>query len=91
MIIVLADLQTSEEEEGYVRPKRCKYVKLISYGLFTQISLVCLKILLLFRVLTKKEKIIQGLATGQDAPLEVREGGVDGRGVFATKNIGKNE
>ena len=34
--------------------------------------------------MTKQELALQGLTTGLDAPLEVREGGVAGRGVFAT-------
>ena len=33
--------------------------------------------------------VLQGLTTGHDAPLEVREGGIAGRGVFATGAIPK--
>ena len=32
---------------------------------------------------------VEGLSTGRDAPLEVRKGGVAGRGVFATASICK--
>ena len=32
---------------------------------------------------------MQGLTTSRDAPLEVREGGICGRGVFATGEINK--
>ena len=39
--------------------------------------------------MTKQEKIIEGLSTGKDAPLEVRLGGVAGRGVFAKELIHK--
>ena len=41
--------------------------------------------------MTKEERIIQGLSTGRDAPLEVREEGIAGRGVFATSDIQKGE
>ena len=41
------------------------------------------------RCLTKDEQIIQGLSSGLDAPLEVKLGGVAGRGVFATAPIGR--
>ena len=34
---------------------------------------------------------MEGLTTGQDAPLEVREGGAAGRGVFATGAITKGQ
>ena len=44
----------------------------------------------MFRVLTREELIIEGLATGKDAPLQVREGGVAGRGLFAVEAIPKN-
>ena len=43
------------------------------------------------RCLTKKEKIIEGLSTGCDAPLLVRQRGVAARGVFATAAILKND
>lgn len=39
------------------------------------------------RYLTEDEIIFQGLSTGSDAPLEVREGGCAGCGVFATGHI----
>ena len=39
--------------------------------------------------MTKEEVIIEGLSTGQDAPLEVQQGGIVGRGVFATEHIPK--
>ena len=42
-----------------------------------------------FRYLSKQETVLQGLTTGHDAPLEVREGGIAGRGVFATGAIRK--
>ena len=42
-----------------------------------------------FRVLTKEERVIEGLSSGKDAPLEVRQGGIAGRGVFAKEPIGK--
>ena len=45
----------------------------------------------IFRPLTKKEKTIEGLTTGRDAPLEVLEAGVAGRGVFAKAFIAKGE
>lgn len=32
---------------------------------------------------------MEGLTTGNDAPLEVRVGGITGRGVFATTKIPK--
>ena len=38
---------------------------------------------------TKEEKIIHGLTTGQDAPLDVLEKGIAGRGLFATEVIQK--
>lgn len=41
------------------------------------------------RCLTKQEKVLHGLTTGQDAPLVVRHGGIAGRGVFATASIEK--
>ena len=43
------------------------------------------------RCLTKEEVIIQGLVTGRDAPLEVREGGCAARGVFATASVTKGQ
>ena len=43
----------------------------------------------LFRVLSKDEVVIEGLSSGKDAPLEVREEGIAGRGVFATDFIKK--
>ena len=42
-----------------------------------------------FRCLNKQEQILESLTTGLDAPLEVRVGGVAGRGVFATGAIAK--
>ena len=36
-----------------------------------------------------EEKILHGLSTGDDAPLEVRERGIAGRGVFATGSVAK--
>jgi SET domain-containing protein len=45
--------------------------------------------LTLCRCLSKQEKILQGLTTGLDAPLEVREGGIAGRGVFCKEYIPK--
>ena len=48
-----------------------------------------LNIVLICRCLTDDEKVIQGLLTGDDAPLEVQTGGVGGRGVFATASIKK--
>lgn len=39
----------------------------------------------------KREKVLKGLATGGDAPLEVRNEGVAKRGVFATAFIGCGE
>lgn len=41
------------------------------------------------RCLTKEEKIIHGLTTGHDAPLDVFEEGIAGRGVFALADIEK--
>ena len=78
------DIQSSDEEEGVVRPKRVKSVPCISFRFqqFINIILIC-------RCLTDDEKVMQGLTTGQDAPLEVREGGICGRGVFATGEINK--
>ena len=43
------------------------------------------------RCLTKEEVIIQGLVTGRDTPLEVREGGCAARGVFATASVTKGQ
>ena len=78
------DIQSSDEEEGVVRPKRVKSVPCTSFRFqqFINIILIC-------RCLTDDEKVMQGLTTGHDAPLEVREGGICGRGVFATGEINK--
>ena len=43
------------------------------------------------RCLTNDEIILQGLSTGRDAPLEVAEQGIAGRGVFATGKITAGE
>ena len=48
------------------------------------IDFICLPELFPFRELTKREKVLQGLATGRDAPLVVKNKGVAKRGVFAT-------
>ena len=48
-----------------------------------------INIILIHRCLTEDERIISGLSTGNDAPLEVREGGISRRGVFATARIPK--
>ena len=42
-----------------------------------------------FRELTKTEVILNGLSSGCDASLEVRQEGIAGRGVFATADIPK--
>ena len=78
------DIQSSDEEEGVVQPKRVKSVPCISFRFqqFINIILIC-------RCLTDDEKVMQGLTTGHDAPLEVWEGGICGRGVFATGEINK--
>ena len=38
-----------------------------------------------------EERIVEGLTTGKDAPLEVREGGIAGRGVFSIAPIQKGQ
>ena len=40
-----------------------------------------------YRCLSKEDKILHGLTTGQDAPLDVSKGGIAGRGVFAAAPI----
>ena len=42
-----------------------------------------------FRALTKEELVIEGLSSGRDAALNVRQEGIAGRGVFATEAIKK--
>ena len=78
---------SSEDENNiYERPKRVKLV-------FSSFKLTNLSPIYTFahRCLTKKEVIIEGLSTGKDAPLAVREGGCAGRGVFATSFIRKGQ
>lgn len=41
--------------------------------------------------MTRDEIITEGLSTGKDAPLEVRNDGISSRGVFATGHIHKGE
>ena len=50
---------------------------------------IILCVFYLFRVLTKEEIVIEGLSSGWDAALEVRQEGIAGRGVFATSRIEK--
>ena len=82
--ILCTDIQSSEEEGNYVRPKRVKSVPCISFRFkqFINTILIC-------RCLTDDEKVLQGLTTGRDAPLVVRDGGIGGRVFFATDVIEK--
>lgn len=45
-----------------------------------------MNIIIIFRA-TTEEVVIQGLSYNLDAPLEVRDAGRKGRGVFATETI----
>ena len=72
------DLQSSDDDGGSVRPKRVKSVPCISFRFQHFINII-----LIHRCLTEHEQVIAGLTTGNDAPLQVREGGISGRGVFA--------
>ena len=59
--ILCTDIQNSEEEGNYARPKRVKSVPCISFRFkqFINTILIC-------RCLTDDDKVLQGLTTGRD-------------------------
>ena len=78
-----ADISSSaEDDHTYERPKRVKWVSVFVYK--TNSIMPC-------RCLTKQEIVAESLSTGKDAPLEVRDGGCAGRGLFATARILKGQ
>ena len=69
-----------------MRPKRVKSVPWINFRFQHFINII-----LIHRCLTEHEQVICGLETGNDGPLQVREGGISGRCVFATAAIAKGD